>query len=61
MYVLDYFENASNKIHFWPLNSVCHITGPDRLLEFQEVEAPEFPDNCHMKVVTLSAPRTGRL
>ena len=28
---------------------------------FQEVEAPEFLDNRHMKVVRLSALRTGRL
>ena len=28
---------------------------------FQEVEAPEFPDNLHMKMVTLSALRTGRI
>jgi hypothetical protein len=28
---------------------------------FQEVEAPEFLDNRHMKVVSLSALRTGRL
>jgi hypothetical protein len=28
---------------------------------FQEFEAPEFLDNWHMKVVRLSALRTGRL
>ena len=28
---------------------------------FQEVEAPRFQDSRHMKVVRLSAPRTGRL
>jgi hypothetical protein len=32
-----------------------------RLLGFQEVEAPEFLDNRHKKVVRLSALRTGRL
>jgi hypothetical protein len=32
-----------------------------RLLEFREVEAPRFQDNHHMKVVSLSALRTGRL
>jgi hypothetical protein len=32
-----------------------------RPLEFQEVDAPEFLDNLHMKVVRLSALRTGRL
>jgi hypothetical protein len=30
-------------------------------LGFQEVEAPEFLDNRHIKVVRLSALRTGRL
>jgi hypothetical protein len=37
------------------------ITGLDRPLGFQEVEAPGFIDNRHMKVVRLSALRTGRL
>jgi hypothetical protein len=37
------------------------ITGLDRPLGFQEVEAPRFLDNRHMKVVRLSALRTGRL
>jgi hypothetical protein len=37
------------------------ITGLDRPLGFQEVEAPRFQDNRHMKVVRLSALRTGRL
>jgi hypothetical protein len=32
-----------------------------RPLGFQEVEAPRFQDNRHMKVVRLSALRTGRL
>jgi hypothetical protein len=36
-------------------------TGLDRPLGFPEVEAPEFLDNQHMKVVRLSALRTGRL
>jgi hypothetical protein len=36
-------------------------TGLDRPLEFREVEAPEFLDNRHMKVVRVSALRTGRL
>ena len=29
--------------------------------DFQEVEAPRFKDNRHMKRVSLSAPHTGRL
>jgi len=33
-------------------------TGPEG---FQEVEAPRFQDNRHIKVVRLSALRTGRL
>jgi hypothetical protein len=37
------------------------ITGLDRPLGFQEVETPRFLDNRHMKVVRLSALRTGRL
>jgi hypothetical protein len=37
------------------------ITGLDRPLGFQEAEAPRFIDNRHMKVVKLSALRTGRL
>ena len=32
-----------------------------RLDGFQEVDAPKFQDNRHMKVVRLSALRTGRL
>jgi hypothetical protein len=36
-------------------------TGLERPLGFQEVEAPEFIDNRHMKVVRSSALRTGRL
>ena len=37
------------------------ITGLDRLRGFQEVEAPRFQDIRHMKVVRLSAVRTGFL
>ena len=37
------------------------ITGLDRSWSFQEVEAPRFQDSRHMKVVRLSALRTGRL
>jgi len=35
------------------------ITGLDRPLEFQEVEASRFQDNRHIKMVRLSALRTG--
>jgi len=34
---------------------------PGQALRFQEVEAPRFQDSRHMKVVRLSALRTGRL
>jgi hypothetical protein len=37
------------------------ITGLDRPWDFQEFEAPRIQDNRHMKVVWLSALRTGRL
>jgi hypothetical protein len=37
------------------------ITGLDRPLGFQEVEAPRFQGSRHMKVVRLSALGTGRL
>ena len=37
------------------------ITGLDRPLVLQEVEAHRFIDNRHIKVVRLSALRTGRL
>jgi hypothetical protein len=37
------------------------ITGLGRPFGIQEFEAPKFLDICHMKVVRLSALRTGRL
>jgi hypothetical protein len=37
------------------------ITGLDRPIGFQEVEAPRFQDSRHMKVVSLSALNAGRL
>jgi len=36
-------------------------TGLDRPSYFQEIEAPRFEDNQHMKVVRLSVLHTGRL
>jgi len=36
------------------------MTGLDRPRGFQEVEAPIFQDSRHLKVVRLSAVRTGR-
>jgi hypothetical protein len=45
----------------WLCLSSFPATGLDRPLGLQEAEAPEFLDNLHMKVVSLSALRTGRL
>ena len=49
----------------WSRNAVLSysnpITGLDRPRRFQEVETPRFQDIRHLKVVRLSALRTGRL
>jgi len=37
------------------------ITGLDKPWGFQEVEAPRFQDNRHIKLIRMSALRTGRL
>ena len=37
-----------------------YITGLDKPWEFQQVKAPRFQDNRHMKAVRLSALRTDR-
>jgi hypothetical protein len=37
------------------------ITDLDRPIGFQEVKAPRFQNSRHMKLVRLSALRTGRL
>jgi hypothetical protein len=48
--------------HVTPMAMVSNpITGLDRHWGFQEVEAPRFQDNRHMKVVRFSALRTGCL
>jgi hypothetical protein len=54
------FRVCSSNTHnlLWQSNP---ITGLDRPWGFQEVEAPRFQDNRHIKVVRLSALRTGRL
>jgi len=44
-----------------PVQVKQSITGLDKPRGFQEVEAPRFQDNRHMKVVRLSALRTGLL
>jgi hypothetical protein len=50
-----YWKESKGKGKAFPLQA---WKGP---LEFQEVEAPDFLVNRHMKVVRLSALRTGRL
>jgi hypothetical protein len=62
-YFLMFYENtigiSMSYLHKVKLSR--YRTGLDRPLGFQEVEAPEFLDNRHVKVVRLSALRTGRL
>jgi hypothetical protein len=48
----------TNQSHYRPGQA---WTGLSRPSGFQKVKAPRFQDNRHMKVVTLSALRTGRL
>jgi hypothetical protein len=43
------------------IKKIFPVTGLDRPFRFQEVEAPEFLDNRHRKVVRLSALRIDRL
>jgi hypothetical protein len=42
------------------LQKICHYRG-DGPLGLQKFEAPEFIDNWHVKFVSLSVLRTGRL
>jgi len=44
-----------------PVKEIHRMTGLDRPWGFHEVEAPRFQDLRHMKVVRLSALRTGHL
>ena len=46
---------------WWSVLHSSPITALDRPWGFQEVEAPRFQDNRHMKAVRLSAIRTDRL
>jgi hypothetical protein len=48
-------------LNYMLLNSELWCTDLDTPLGFQEVEAPRFLDNRHMKMIGLSALRTGRL
>ena len=69
MEALCAFPNVSNCV---PVNKKLHftrfeyckskpVTGLDRPGGFHEFEAPRFQENRHMKVIELSALRTGRL
>jgi hypothetical protein len=44
----------------WKKGKAIPLEALDRPLELQAVEAPEFLDNRHLKVVWMSAMRTGR-
>jgi len=46
--------------HFLGIKAIP-LTGLDKPLRFQEVEAPRFQDSRHMKVAGLSALHAGRL
>ena len=53
--------NGWHEFVFWQtMKKSNSITGLDKPWGFQEVEAPRFQDNRHIKVVSLSALRTGR-
>jgi hypothetical protein len=54
---VEYHNNIKRSV-FRKLIKSNPITGLDRPIEFQAVEAPRFQDNRHMKVVRLSALRT---
>ena len=58
---LNDFQKSPDPFSTTALHKRYPITGPDRPWGFQEVEAPRFQDNRHMKVVRLSAPCGGRL
>jgi len=61
--------STENKVVYWDLCSktskyyskINPITGLDRPWGFQEVATSRYQENRHMKVVRLSALRTGRL
>jgi hypothetical protein len=63
--VIPYCQRALEKLMVTNIECKARysnpITGLDRPLGFQEVEASRFLDNRHMKVVRLSALRTDRL
>jgi len=52
----------STQLHMFYCKGKCNpITGLDRPWWFQEDEAPRFQNNRYMKMISLSALRTGRL
>ena len=61
---ISFFLILSPEQYWWEVQIVKKysnpITGLDRPWGFQEVEAPRFQGNRHMKVVRLSALRTNR-
>jgi len=56
-----YIPIVQPKICTYYLKLFNPVTGLDGPRGFQEVEARRFQDNRHMKVVRLSALRTGRI
>jgi hypothetical protein len=61
-YVIPGFLSCVTPAHIIIVLFFCNpITGLDRPLGLQEVEAPTFQDNRYMKVVRLSALHIGRL
>jgi hypothetical protein len=60
-YDLMMIERLVPRNHVLTARESTPITGLGRPRGFQEVEAPRFQDTQHMKVVRLSALRTGRL
>jgi hypothetical protein len=52
VYIYMSYKGKGKESHYRPL---------DRPIGFQEFQAPKFQDNRRMKVVRLSALRTGRL
>jgi len=54
-------DNANNSVRKVKVKVDNPCTGPDRPWGFQEFEVPRLHDNCHKRVVRLSAPRACRL
>jgi hypothetical protein len=54
LYLNVHDETAQSSPYSKRLSGPYTRIGPDRLCRFQEIEAPRFQDNRHMKVVRLS-------